>query len=375
MDRRVSIGLVQLRCTPDPDRNVAQAVEQIRIAAGGGAQIICLPELFRSLYFCQREDHAFFSLAEPIPGPDHGVALSSGRRVGRGDRRQPVREAGGRALPQYGRRDRRRRCASRQVPQDAHSRRPALLREVLFHAGRPRLSGLSEPVFPLGVLVCWDQWYPGGGPAHRAAGGGDPVLSDRHRLASVRKSRVRTPAASELGIDPTFARRRQRLLCRQRQPHGTRRRSGQSGRRHRVLGPKLRRRYRVARSSGAVRSTSRPRRSFRSIWPSSTWSAPIGPSSAIAASTPTAISPGDTSTNDSFSTPFIRSAPSVKLVPSEPTQNNSVTDSPRNGSSTKRPGSPGRIRRLPGPAGSKASFRFTRKWSPLGPIPRPSTSM
>jgi N-carbamoylputrescine amidase len=62
------IGLVQMRCSADPDDNLARAIAHIAGAAGQGAQIVCLPELFRSQYFCQSEDHANFDLAEPIPG-------------------------------------------------------------------------------------------------------------------------------------------------------------------------------------------------------------------------------------------------------------------------------------------------------------------
>src|SRR5437764_11248264 len=62
------VALVQIRCGPEPDKNFAHAVEFIREAAGQGAHIICLPELFRSQYFCQAEDHKNFALAEEIPG-------------------------------------------------------------------------------------------------------------------------------------------------------------------------------------------------------------------------------------------------------------------------------------------------------------------
>ena len=65
----VTVGLVQMVCDPDPLVNDQRAEAGIRQAAGQGAQIICLPELFRSLYFCQTEDYAAFELAEPIPGP------------------------------------------------------------------------------------------------------------------------------------------------------------------------------------------------------------------------------------------------------------------------------------------------------------------
>src|SRR5207253_2060558 len=63
------VGLIQMRCGPDPEQNVAHALEMIRQAARQGAQIVCLPELFRTQYFCQREDAALFDLAEPVPGP------------------------------------------------------------------------------------------------------------------------------------------------------------------------------------------------------------------------------------------------------------------------------------------------------------------
>src|SRR5919109_3757446 len=67
--RTVRLGLVQMSCTPDPAHNMKKAVQGIREAAGKGAQIVCLQELFRSQYFCQAEDHRCFALAEPVPGP------------------------------------------------------------------------------------------------------------------------------------------------------------------------------------------------------------------------------------------------------------------------------------------------------------------
>src|SRR3982750_4873033 len=67
--RELRLGLIQMRCSTDPAENLARAVERVRDAAKAGAQVICLPELFRTQYFCQTEDHACFDLAEPIPGP------------------------------------------------------------------------------------------------------------------------------------------------------------------------------------------------------------------------------------------------------------------------------------------------------------------
>ena len=63
------VGLVQMACGPDPDRNLERALEYVRKAAAQGANVICLPELFRTQYFCQREDAALFDLAESVPGP------------------------------------------------------------------------------------------------------------------------------------------------------------------------------------------------------------------------------------------------------------------------------------------------------------------
>ena len=63
------VGLIQMRCTPDPDENLARAQDMVRDAAKKGANIVCLPELFLTQYFCQREDAALFDLAEPVPGP------------------------------------------------------------------------------------------------------------------------------------------------------------------------------------------------------------------------------------------------------------------------------------------------------------------
>src|SRR5260370_39482802 len=64
-----TVGLIQMHCSADPDENLRRAVEKVRSAAKQGAQMVCLPELFRTQYFCQREDAALFDLAEPIPGP------------------------------------------------------------------------------------------------------------------------------------------------------------------------------------------------------------------------------------------------------------------------------------------------------------------
>ena len=69
MQRKFTIGLIQMACVPDPQENLRRAELRVKEAADQGAEVICLPELFRSQYFCQREDAALFDLAEPVPGP------------------------------------------------------------------------------------------------------------------------------------------------------------------------------------------------------------------------------------------------------------------------------------------------------------------
>ncbi len=68
MTNTTKIALIQMRCGPEPEKNFARATEFVREAAGKGAQIVCFPELFRSQYFCQTEDHKNFELAEEVPG-------------------------------------------------------------------------------------------------------------------------------------------------------------------------------------------------------------------------------------------------------------------------------------------------------------------
>src|SRR3990172_6937838 len=69
MAKTFTVGLVQMACAADPQENLQRALARVEEAARAGAQVVCLPELFRSRYFCQREDAALFDLAEPIPGP------------------------------------------------------------------------------------------------------------------------------------------------------------------------------------------------------------------------------------------------------------------------------------------------------------------
>ena len=85
----LKVGLVQMRMTADPAANLATAVAGVHDAAAKGATLVCLPELFRTLYIGQREDHDFFNLAEPIPGPST-AALGEVAQIGRASCRERV---------------------------------------------------------------------------------------------------------------------------------------------------------------------------------------------------------------------------------------------------------------------------------------------
>ena len=74
---KFTVGLVQMSAAPEPGEQSAAGASTIRQAAARGAQVVCLPELFQTQYFCQREDAALFDLAEPIPGPHHGKTVAA----------------------------------------------------------------------------------------------------------------------------------------------------------------------------------------------------------------------------------------------------------------------------------------------------------
>ena len=158
--RPFRIGLVQMACGPDPDSNVDRAVDRVREAAGRGASVICLPELFRTQYFCQREDHALFDEAEPIPGPTTErfaalalelratvfVPLFERRSAGVYHNTTVVLGPDGTLLGRY---------RKMHIPDD-----PLYYEKFYFAPG-----DLGFPTFPVpggraGVLICWDQWYP-----------------------------------------------------------------------------------------------------------------------------------------------------------------------------------------------------------------------
>jgi N-carbamoylputrescine amidase len=156
----VTLGLVQHACTADPVENMDRTVEDIREAAARGAQIVCTQELFRSRYFCQVEDHCFFDLAEPIPGPstealaalaaELGVVIVASlfekRAEGLYHNTAAIIDADGRYLGKY---------RKMHIPDD-----PQYYEKFYFTPGDLGFRSWDTRFGRIGVLVCWDQWYP-----------------------------------------------------------------------------------------------------------------------------------------------------------------------------------------------------------------------
>jgi N-carbamoylputrescine amidase len=156
----VHIGLAQMTCSEDPAANLDKAIARIRQASAQGAQIVCLQELFRSLYFCQSEDVETFDLAEPIPGPSTEALSQVARECGvvivasLFERRAPglfhntaaVLDADGSLLGIY---------RKMHIPDD-----PAFYEKFYFTPGDLGFKTFTTRFGKIGVLVCWDQWYP-----------------------------------------------------------------------------------------------------------------------------------------------------------------------------------------------------------------------
>jgi N-carbamoylputrescine amidase len=154
------VGLVQMSCGPDPDANLEKAAERVREAARLGAEVVCLPELFRAQYFCQREDIALFDLAEPIPGPSTErlgavareekvvvvASLFERRAPGLYHNTAAILESDGRIVGLY---------RKMHIPDD-----PLYYEKFYFTPGDLGFRAFDTSAGRIGTLVCWDQWYP-----------------------------------------------------------------------------------------------------------------------------------------------------------------------------------------------------------------------
>jgi N-carbamoylputrescine amidase len=168
--RKFTVGLVQMRCSDDPKENLEKAIARLREAAARGAQVICLQELFRSRYFCQREDHAFFDLAEPIPGPTTEALAKQARELGvvivasLFERRAAgvyhntaaILDGDGALRGLY---------RKMHIPDD-----PLYYEKFYFTPGDLGFRAFDTRFGRIGTLVCWDQWYPEGARLTALAG-------------------------------------------------------------------------------------------------------------------------------------------------------------------------------------------------------------
>ncbi len=158
--RKFKLGLVQMRLTDDAAGNLEAAERGIRKAARAGARVVCLPELFRSLYFCQAEDHARFALAEPVPGPTtealgklaRGLEVAivcsvfERRAAGVYHNTAVVLDADGSLAGKY---------RKMHIPDD-----PLYYEKFYFTPGDLGFQAVETRFGRVGTLVCWDQWYP-----------------------------------------------------------------------------------------------------------------------------------------------------------------------------------------------------------------------
>jgi N-carbamoylputrescine amidase len=170
----MTVGLVQMSCGPDPAENLDKAIQRVQEAAALGANVVCLPELFQTQYFCQREDIALFDLAEPIPGPGTDRLGEAARKAGVAlvaslfERRAPglyhntaaVFDTDGTLLGRY---------RKMHIPDD-----PLFYEKFYFTPGDLGYQVFDTAPGRVGTLVCWDQWYPEA--ARLTALQGAPVL-------------------------------------------------------------------------------------------------------------------------------------------------------------------------------------------------------
>jgi N-carbamoylputrescine amidase len=162
MRAKFKVGLVQMSMSADPQANLDKAAARVEEAARKGAEVVCLPELYRSPYFCQKEDAALFDLAEPVPGPSTERLSEVARKAGVAiivpifEKRAPglyhnsavVLDADGSTAGLY---------RKMHIPDD-----PAFYEKFYFTPGDLGFQAIDTRFGKVGTLICWDQWYPEG---------------------------------------------------------------------------------------------------------------------------------------------------------------------------------------------------------------------
>ena len=168
--QRFKAGLVQMAMSAAPEDNVSKAVAKVREAAGLGAEVVCLPEMYRTPYFCQKEDHANFALAETVPGPSTEALSRAARAAGVAvvvpifERRAPgvyhnsavILDADGKVAGLY---------RKMHIPDD-----PLFYEKFYFAPGDLGFRAFDVKPGRIGTLICWDQWYPEGARLTTLAG-------------------------------------------------------------------------------------------------------------------------------------------------------------------------------------------------------------
>jgi len=158
--RRVKIGIIQMACSADKEENIGKTIEHIREAAVRGAHIVCLQELFSSRYFCREENYNNFALAGPVPGATTQVfqalareldvviiaSLFEKRAKGIYHNTAAVIDADGSYLGKY---------RKHHIPDD-----PGYYEKFYFTPGEDDYQVFATKYTKIGVLICWDQWYP-----------------------------------------------------------------------------------------------------------------------------------------------------------------------------------------------------------------------
>lgn len=160
INSKYTVGLLQLAFSSDPDDNLQKTLSWVTKAAQQGAQVICLPELYRSQYFCQKEDSFLFDLAEPIQGPSTTAFQKAARDLGVAivvplfEKRAPglyhnsvvMIDASGDILGVY---------RKMHIPDD-----PGYYEKYYFTPGDLGFKAFATKFGTVGTLICWDQWYP-----------------------------------------------------------------------------------------------------------------------------------------------------------------------------------------------------------------------
>jgi N-carbamoylputrescine amidase len=159
---KFTIALVQMSCGPEPADNMSKALDRVAGASHQGAHVVCLPELFQTQYFCQREDAALFDLAEPIPGPSTERLSAAARKdkvvlvASLFEKRAPgvyhntavIFDSDGTLRGIY---------RKMHIPDD-----PLYYEKFYFTPGDLGFKCFDTNAGKIGTLICWDQWYPEG---------------------------------------------------------------------------------------------------------------------------------------------------------------------------------------------------------------------